>query len=159
MSNRILIDSSILIEYRKGAKTEMLEDIIKANWEPLICQPVVSEYLFFHIAIFSNKSPLSVKEAKEIDKYLKMGDPTAFLSQFDWLQDSADLFRPAIGIMEKYNLLPNDALIVSSCIAHDIEFLASYDSDFTEVCEKEGIQLIESSHKFSSVSSKDDLPF
>lgn len=144
MPSKILLDSSILVEYRKGTQTDLLDAILLSpNWKSVITQSVVSEYLFFHLAIFSGKAPLSVKTANEIGQYLKVGDPGLFLSQFDWLEDNPGLFISAIHFMEKYNLLPNDALIIANCIAHQIKTVASFDQDFIIPCQGEGITLVD----------------
>jgi uncharacterized protein len=47
-----------------------------------------------------------------------------------------------LALMKKHNLLPNDALILASCKIKNIAVLASFDSDFTDACKKEKIQLI-----------------
>lgn len=44
--------------------------------------------------------------------------------------------------MSKYNLIPNDAIILATCISNNIEQLASYDSDFIIPCREEGIVLL-----------------
>jgi len=59
--------------------------------------------------------------------------------------DKSDYF------METYNLLPNDALIFASCCIYNIHYLASFDSDFQEICDKENIVLIDSLEKLEEV--------
>lgn len=44
--------------------------------------------------------------------------------------------------MQRYNLLPNDALIVATAKLHDILTIASLDPDFESACQGEGIRLI-----------------
>jgi predicted nucleic acid-binding protein len=44
--------------------------------------------------------------------------------------------------MSKYNLLPNDAIILATCKIHGITELASHDADFTIPCGEEGIELL-----------------
>lgn len=69
MSSSIFLDSSLLIEYRKGTQTDLFEAIMAGmDWQPFISQAVVSEYLFFHLAIFSGKAPLTVKSNKEVGR-------------------------------------------------------------------------------------------
>lgn len=36
-------------------------------------------------------------------------------------------------IMIRYNLLPNDALIASTCLKHEISRIATFDGDFLRV--------------------------
>ncbi|MBK7410194.1 MAG: hypothetical protein IPJ40_20345 [Saprospirales bacterium] len=44
MPSKILLDSSILVEYRKGNRTDLLEAILlNSDWTPVITQTVVSE--------------------------------------------------------------------------------------------------------------------
>ncbi len=152
MSNKIFLDSSILVEYRKGTQTDLLEAVIlNTSFEPVINQVVVSEYLYYHIAVFSGKSPMRVKSAGEIEKYLNVGDPDTFLAQFGWLHDFSMLFKKANYFMQTYNLLPNDALILSACQFHGIQYLASFDSDYTDACLSKNVQLISNKVAFEAI--------
>jgi predicted nucleic acid-binding protein len=45
-------------------------------------------------------------------------------------------------LMSKYNLLPNDAIILATCKIHNITQLASHDKDFKTACDIEGITLL-----------------
>ncbi|HRG36773.1 MAG TPA: PIN domain-containing protein [Chitinophagales bacterium] len=54
--------------------------------------------------------------------------------------------------MSKYNLLPNDALILATCKLNQINMIASFDSDFKTACEKEKIQYIDSVKTFNSLN-------
>ena len=145
MSSRIFLDSSLLIEYRKGALTDLFEAIMTdMDWQTYISQAVVSEYLFFHLAIFSGKAPLTVKSNHEVEHVLANGLPEVFLAQFDWLYDSVNTPSRAINLMGKYNMLPNDALILAVCLENDIKHLASFDQDYVQACAGEGIQLVQS---------------
>ena len=45
-------------------------------------------------------------------------------------------------LMSKYNLLPNDAVILATCKLNNITKIASHDSDFIIPCEAEGIELL-----------------
>ncbi|MEM0992198.1 MAG: twitching motility protein PilT, partial [Bacteroidota bacterium] len=70
MSNRIFLDSSILIEYRKGIKVALLDQLIQHSNDLDLCmsETVSSEYLFHLLALFGQKSPLALKESKTIGK-------------------------------------------------------------------------------------------
>lgn len=152
MPNKILLDSSILVEYRKGTHTDLLDAILlNFDWVPVITQTVVSEYLFHHLAIFSGKAPLTIKMAKEVSHYLKLGDPFLFLSQFEYLIDSPRLLKLAVEYMGKYNLLPNDALILGNAKSHQIAALASFDPDFSYPCQEEGIRLVDNVNRFKNI--------
>lgn len=157
MSNRIFFDSSLLIEYRKGNHTELFESLVShSDWLPCISQIVVSEYLYHHLAIFGGKAPLSIKTAKEIENILVANDPTLFLEQFKWLKDDENIRKLSITLMAKYNLMPNDALIISICKVHKVKFLASLDIDFKAVCLQEKITLVSHIHDLDRIKEEDD---
>ncbi len=62
-----------------------------------------------------------------------------------------------IDFMKKYNLLPNDAIILSTCKDQNISVLASHDSDFFEACKAEGIRLISNTDDLNMAHGLDDL--
>ncbi len=149
MSSRIFIDTSILVEYRKGSRTGLWEAILKnTDVAPCLNQAVVSEYLFYHLAIFTGKSPRTIKEADRIREILQKYDPFPFLNILEWLPDGSVLSKPALAFMKNYNLLPNDALILASCKQHGINALASYDPDFEAACRQESISLLRTEEEF-----------
>ena len=48
----------------------------------------------------------------------------------------------SLRLMEKYNLLTNDAIILATCKYYNIDKLASLDKDFEYATQSEGIKLI-----------------
>ncbi|MBE8540150.1 PIN domain-containing protein [Geoglobus acetivorans] len=44
--------------------------------------------------------------------------------------------------VQKYGLLPNDALILAACKHYELDALASLDTDYEEACRNEGITFI-----------------
>lgn len=148
MSNSIFIDSSILVEYYKGTKTELLETLLLEIPETrlCICQTTLSEYFFQCIKIDSGKAPLTIKSSGKIAETLSASDHREFLSLFNYLNDEKSLCELCPEMMSKYNLLPNDALILSLCKLNGINVLASYDAnDFQAACAAEGIELLQTS--------------
>lgn len=76
----MFLDSSLLIEWRKGTRTALLQEILeKPELAPCINHIVVSEYLFHHLALFGGKAPLTLKESVQIAPLLRENDPTPFL--------------------------------------------------------------------------------
>lgn len=151
MSNKVFLDSSMLIEYRKGAKTELLDCLLdEANLELLISQTVASEYLFYLLAIFGGKAPLTLKVTQEIGLTLQKAQPDSLIEKIQWLPDNDSLFSTAAQLMSEYNLLPNDALILALCQLHDITVVASYDPDFMEPCRHLNITLLQSKSDFDA---------
>ena len=85
MSNsRIFIDSSILIEYIKGNRTQLLDDLLDSDYELVINSIVVSEFLFHNLAIFGGKSPLALKEANLVATTMD-SSKSEFLNLFSFI--------------------------------------------------------------------------
>ena len=139
---RIFLDSSILIEYIKGNKTEILDQIIESKSQPCINNIVFSEFLFHYISLISGKSPLTLKATSKIKTILEKKEPIDFLENFQTLEINHHIQLMSYDMMKQYNMLPNDALIFSTCKYYDIQFMASLDKDFVIVCKEEEISLI-----------------
>jgi len=137
---RIFLDTSILIEYVKGTKTKLLETIVDYEIESCINDIVYSEFTFHFLSLMSGKSPLRLKKAFKIREILDENEPIEFIDKFTILEMNRDILMKSYDLMKKYNFLPNDALILSTCDFYGIKYLASYDEDFKGAIE-EGINL------------------
>lgn len=85
------------------------------------------------------KSPLSIKMAGEIGVIIKNEQPHLILNYFEFICDDNRMIDETVRLMTKYNLLSNDALIVSICILNKIKNIASFNKvDLTKVCMEEG---------------------
>lgn len=143
MTSRIVLDSSILIEYFKQNKIELLDFLLKAeSVELCINSAVLSEGAYHWLARKGDKAPRSLQQAEQIPKILRDNNPLDFLSQFTVLPSNNSVVSIYLDLMQRYNLLPNDALIIATAKLHSIPAVASYDPDFTIACQSEGIQLI-----------------
>ncbi|GAB4247160.1 MAG: type II toxin-antitoxin system VapC family toxin [Saprospiraceae bacterium] len=150
MNNRIFVDSSILIEYRKGSKTDLWDAILSdTDAVPCLNQTVVSEYLFHHMSLFGGKSPMSIKESGKVETVLLVKNPLPFLELLEWLPDSPEILPLTVHFMKKHNLLPNDAIILSTCKKYGITALASHDADFSRPCQAEDIHLLSTVEEFT----------
>lgn len=90
-----------------------------------------------------NKSPLSVKESKQIEVSLKKYELIDMFNNFQVLILDDTITKLSYDLMKKYNLLPNDALILATVIFNEMDILTSYDQkDFTEACLSENIKLV-----------------
>jgi predicted nucleic acid-binding protein len=138
---KIFVDSGVLIEYLKGNETDFYEALIERNHSLLVNQVVISEFLFYFIALSANKSPMSIKMAKQIAESFRNKNPFEMLPGFTHLGHNQVIAESSFELMKKYNLLPNDALILASCLFYNIGNLASFDSDFEKACQDLGINL------------------
>ena len=139
-----MLDSSVLVEKAKRTRVELFDTLMQANeYEKCICSPVLSEFTFHLLAIEGGKAPRTLKENRIIPTLLKANPPAILLHLFTFLPDSSQTISVYVDLMIKYNLLPNDALILSACVLHNISYLASYDqTDFEKACAGEGVTLI-----------------
>lgn len=149
MSNnhrKIFIDSSILVEFEKQSKTDLLLHLMSDKAFNLFVNcTVLSEYTYYLLAIEGGKSPRAVKEDENIRTILTRNDPEAFLSIFQIVALKPEITATFLKMMSKYNLLPNDALILADCKLNSIDTLATYDiKDFSKACAQEDIQLVNS---------------
>lgn len=142
-TNDVFIDSSILIEFNKGNKvklfaTQMANDIFKCY----INETVVSEFLFHFLAHNGDKSPQTIHSSNKIKQVFETSRQYKLLSTCYFLPTDRQLVTVVPAMMSKYNLLPNDAIILATCKIHGITKLASHDSDFVTPCKEEGIELL-----------------
>lgn len=143
------LDSSILIEYVKGNKTELLEQLFSRNINLYINDIVYSEFIFHFLALVSEKSPLTLKMNAGINKILSDYSPIELIENIGVLPIDKSIMTNSYELMKKYNLLPNDSLILATCIGYKIENLVSYDSDFEVVSKSENIKLIQNSSEIN----------
>ena len=141
--NKVFVDSSLLIEAEKENFTNFLQDLYFNNSMQLcINDIVVSEFLFHFIGLQTGKAPLTIKEKKEISTVIDVYNEDELLSNFEFIPSSKEMISIVPHFMKKYNLLPNDAIILATCKINNISKLASYDTDFILPCKEEGIILL-----------------
>jgi uncharacterized protein len=141
---KILIDSSILIEFEKGTRTDLLMTLLAQNHTLYINSTITSEYLYKLLGILGGKSPMSISESKGIRSALSKHETKDFLLNFNYLPINQEAMLLSIDLMKRHNLLPNDAQILATCKIYQIAVLASFDADFADACQEEGITLINS---------------
>ncbi len=141
--NKVFLDSSILIEAIKGTKTELLDKLLNIDeYDCYINSIVVSEFMFHFLAVNSSVAPLSLKMKKGINEIIHQNDSYKMLQYFKFLDSDSSIIQTVPLLMQQYNLLPNDAIIIATCKINGISSLASYDSELLPVCAKEGIGFI-----------------
>jgi predicted nucleic acid-binding protein len=150
-NRRLFVDSSVLIESEKGRKTDLFRAIIELSGvEVFISTVVVSEFLFHYLTIGENVSPRTVKERGDIRRVLGRTENHKLVQEFTLIDiDPKDLSTVA-DLMADFNLLPNDALIVATCLSRNIGALASFDPDFHEVCQTNGLALLDSAEELQN---------
>lgn len=137
---RIFLDSSILIEWSKGAQVDLLNHLLADDrYELCINQVVLSEYIYYLLIIEGGKAPLTLKRDGTVPQIITQHDPTAFLQTLNVLPNGNEIIPEYLRLMQQYNLLPNDALILATCRLHGLTQLASHDTtDFGPACAVRG---------------------
>lgn len=125
---KFFIDSSLLIEFQKNNKEAVL---LFEKWN----KP--NNLFFINAIVVSEVAYILTKKLK-----LRINDIAIILQDFNILSINGKVIEIMYDYMHKYNLKPNDAIIAATCKYHNIPNILTIDSDFTNVCKKEGIKLI-----------------
>ncbi len=138
------MDSSVFIEGAKQSAPDFFKAVTKpAAFQSYISDVVCSETWYHFLGLMGGASPLALKQRTSVHSVIRENQEAFdFYHQYILLPSSLKIVKTATEMMGKYNLLPNDALIISTCIAHHITHLASHDSDFIPACAGEGLILI-----------------
>ena len=140
----IFLDSSILVEYTKEDRVDLLEEMLLRQFPLGYNSIVLTEYVYHFMGYHGGRSPRALQEAQRITDVFSEHNPMVMLDLFEQLTDKHPPTEEVLRLMKTYNLLPNDAIILAHCLTSSISYLASYDSVFQEPCHQEGIILIDS---------------
>jgi predicted nucleic acid-binding protein len=143
-TNEIFVDSCILIEYVKGNQVDFLDKLLSnPNNKLYFNSIVVSEFLFHYLAFKGQKSPMSIKQSGKIKEILEL-DRTylSFLKIFTSVSMQDSYINDAVVLMTKHNLLPNDALILSTVMYYRFDHLATFDKDLIVAGSREQLSIL-----------------
>ncbi|MGI8635273.1 MAG: hypothetical protein ACR2KZ_07705 [Segetibacter sp.] len=89
MINRIFADSSILVEFIKGKKEKLLNNIISKEENVVyVNETVVSEFLLYFIAVNGNASPRSLQTSGKISSIFQTFSNYDLLKRFLFLSNN-----------------------------------------------------------------------
>ena len=143
MISNVFLDSSVFIEPLRNNRVAFYKYIVSnEQYNCCINAIVVSEYLYKYLGLQNVGSPRSVESRGEIADTLQPYFINNVLLQYEYLENNASIVSLVPRLMSTYNLLPNDAIILGTCILHNIKFLATHDSDFDVAAPAEGIKLL-----------------
>jgi uncharacterized protein len=142
-TNKIFIDSSVLIETYKGNKIDFYDTLVSNTDNKFYINDIVlSEYLYYILDLSSWVSPRTLQQKEKIANILnKETAQVNILKRFLLLSGNQSFLFEVPKLMSDYNLLPNDAIILVTCKLHGTK-LASHDSDFIIPCESENVELL-----------------
>ncbi len=137
-----LVDTSVIVEYLKDnpRAVDLMEKLLDGDSVLFINPAVFSEVVYVMMGHYSGKAPGTIKGnpeklPKELDTVFQI------LSDYGFVEITRETTEIAIELIRKYAMLPNDALILATCIEHGFS-LATLDEDFKVPAEKEGVPLI-----------------
>lgn len=140
----IFLDSSILIEYTKEDRVDLLEEMLLRQLPLGYNSIVLTEYVYHFMGYHGGRSPRALQEARRIPDVFSEYNPMIMLALFQEIIDKHPSAEEVLRLMTTHNMLSNDAIILAHCLTANISYLASYDSDFQEPSRNEGITLIDS---------------
>jgi len=136
------VDTNVIIEHLEG-NVDLLD--IRERFDVLYSNSIVfSEVLMVYLRALTGERPYTLKHNPNIIRKLseELLDFSRLFELFLDLEINRAVETLAVEYMIKYDLLPNDALILATCRFHDVKYLISFDGDFANACEGEGISLI-----------------
>ena len=131
--NGVFIDSSVFLDFLEGKERAkaLLEEY--SSLEGYINVIVFSEVLFVYIKAATGKKSYELKKKPELVKSVELNDIVELLGRYRTLEAGEGVKSAAAGLITKYGLLPNDALIAATCKHYNIEKIATFDPDFKRV--------------------------
>ncbi|ASJ11403.1 type II toxin-antitoxin system VapC family toxin [Thermococcus thioreducens] len=137
MSGRpnVFFDSNVLIYHLGGIEKarSLIESVENGDVRGFINPIVASEVMFFYIKAKTGMKSYEIKKTPSILAEVDLEPLFELLSIFVTLDINSDIVSNSKNAIEKYHLLPNDALIVSTCEFYGIETIATFDDDFKRV--------------------------
>ena len=132
---KVFFDSNVFLKYLAGVEDakRLLNRVEHDEWKGYINDIVISEVVYGYLRLALNVSRYElrnyiVKYTNRVRELLEY-DIYPLFTDFEHLPANIGIDR-LIEYMTKYRLLPNDALIVATCRAYDIENIATFDEDF-----------------------------
>ncbi|WP_297555934.1 type II toxin-antitoxin system VapC family toxin [Thermococcus sp.] len=149
------IDTNIIIEHL-GGNIDLLD--LRERFDILYSNSIVfSEALMVYLRALTGERPYTLKHNPYIIRNLReeLLDFSRLFELFLDLEINRAIETLAVEYLTKYGLLPNDALILATCKFYDVKYLISFDSDFANACENEGIHLLDDPEKITMLG---DVP-
>ncbi len=147
MSRRevVFLDSSVILRYFLG--DPRAREVVEGDWVFAVNAIVYSEVSFNLLKFlyarrygeykfYSMKQSLSRLENEVLEGYTMLN---GFLEELDgeerlvFLPATMEVVREAGRIAARYGLLPNDALIASTCKHYGVNIIATFDEDFKRI--------------------------
>lgn len=140
MTRRIFIDSSVIIEATKGNQKayELLSNF--SSEDLCISSTVFSEVIYIFIREKTRLSTEELRRSPEKVKKVILSDIMDLLLSCEVLAEDEEVVELAFRYIERYGLLPNDALILATVKLNGCTLL-TLDKILAETAKKEGMEV------------------
>jgi predicted nucleic acid-binding protein len=134
-----LIDANIIVSFLIQAEdTDRATEILRESLEPVITLNILEESIYIGLSLIYGSRGFRLRE--DIKKDMK-DDARTYMSNLRTLIDKfkINIIHPPKNlemisdIITKYRLMPNDAIIATTCQHYGIKCIATFDSDFKRV--------------------------
>jgi len=135
---RVFFDSNVFLKYLAGVEDakKLIGKVEDGEWKGYVNDIVISEVVYGYLRLALDVSRYRLRkyviEYTDRVKELLEQDVYPLFTDFEHLPISIGI-ENLIEYMTKYRLLPNDALIVATCRAYNINNIATFDEDLKRV--------------------------
>ena len=135
---RVFFDSNVFLKYLAGVEDakKLIGKVEDGEWKGYVNDIVISEVVYGYLRLALDVSRYRLRkyviEYTDRVKELLEQDVYPLFTDFEHLPISIGI-ENLIEYMTKYRLLPNDALIVATCRAYNINDIATFDEDLKRV--------------------------
>ncbi len=145
----ILIDSSVFLKHFLEGDVKAYNFLKNIKDKAVICDIIVNEVIYilmkqYIINKYGLKHYDAIDQLKKPDIFQEAFENALIFTKLIKALDCEILpdtrYFEMMDIMEKHNLLPNDALIAATCRAYGISRVASFDGDLKNI---DFIELVE----------------
>ena len=137
-----LVDTSVIVEYLKDnpEAVDLMAELLDGDIVLFINPAVFSEVVYVMMGHYSGKAPRTIKGKpeklpEELDTVFQI------LSDYAFVEITRETTEIARDLIRKYAMLPNDALILATCIEHGFS-LTTLDDDFKVPAKEVGVPLL-----------------
>ncbi len=135
---RVFFDSNVFLKYLAGVEDakKLIGKVEYGEWKGYVNDIVISEVVYGYLRLALDVSRYRLRkyviEYTDRVKELLEQDVYPLFTDFEHLPISIGI-ENLIEYMTKYRLLPDDALIVATCRAYNINNIAAFDEDLKRV--------------------------
>ena len=137
----VILDTNVIIKHLQG--TTNIGTLL-SEYSCTYNDIIASEVTYIVMRATTGKSPFEIKRIKELPEKTKTA-LQAIYDIFDYALEYApigtEVLRQARKYVEKYALLPNDAIILATATYYGMDAVITYDSDLLTLKKVQGVQI------------------